>query len=227
MSDGATTRWSLILAARGADHSARAALDELCAAYRPVVLAYFRRLDPGSSAEDRTQAFFVHFLEQQLPDRADPARGSFRAFLYASVRNHWRESRRSEAARKRDAGLSADADALDAIADAQPDPERAFDRDWALHVIHSARERLHAEVARSGKMELYAAVQDFLLEPPDASDYVRIGAALRMPANTVAVAVKRLRERLRMLVRHELADTLPPDADVGAELSWLKQALKS
>ncbi|MBS0456705.1 MAG: sigma-70 family RNA polymerase sigma factor [Proteobacteria bacterium] len=225
MSDATTTRWSLILAARGAGRSAHAALAQLCAAYRPVVLAHFQRLDPGANADDHTQSFFVHFLEQRLPDRADAAPGSFRAFLYAAARNHWRQSWRSENARKRDAGL-ADAGALDSIAGPGPDPEHEFDRDWALHVIHRARERLKEGVARSGRTKLFAAVQGYLLEPPEASDYVRIGAALGMPANTVAVAVRRLRERLRQLVRSELADTLPPGTDLDAELQWLRQALR-
>ena len=47
-----------------------------------------------------------------------------------------------------------------------------------------------------------------------------------MPPNTVAVAVRRLRERLRALVRRELADTLPPSADIEAEMHWLRQALR-
>jgi hypothetical protein len=47
-----------------------------------------------------------------------------------------------------------------------------------------------------------------------------------MPPNTVAVAVRRLRERLRTLVCAELADTLPPGSDVAAELEWLRQSLR-
>lgn len=226
MQPSATTRWSLILAARGEDRSARSALAQLCQAYRPVVLAHFQRLEPAQRAEDLTQAFFVHFLERRLPEQADAARGSFRAFLHAAVRNHWREAHRHANARKRDAGIDAGEDALAMLADPTADPERAFDRDWALHVIHRAREGLRAEVARSGKTALFAAVQGYLLEAPEASDYTRIGRALGMPANTVAVAVRRLRERLRALIRRELVDTLAPGADVEAELAWLRRVLQ-
>lgn len=70
-------------------------------------------------------------------------------------------------------------------------------------------------------------MQGFLFEAPEASDYVRIGALLEIPANTVAVAVRRLRERLRALIRRELADTLPPSAEIETEMRWLKQALQS
>ncbi len=227
MSSAGTTRWSLIFAARGTSPSAREALEQLCANYHPVVLAYFKRQDQPQLADDRTQAFFLHFLDRHLHDRADAARGSFRAFLFTSVRNHWHEALRGEAARKRRAGAEAGEFALADLADAHASPEQAFDRDWALHVLQRAREQLEHEADHSGKSALFAAVQGFLLEPPEASDYVRIGAALGMPANTVAVAVRRLRERLRALVRRELADTLPPAADIDTEMRWLKQALQN
>jgi DNA-directed RNA polymerase specialized sigma24 family protein len=161
-----------------------------------------------------------------LHDRADAARGSFRAFLFTSVRNHWHEALRGEAAQKRHAGSDAGEEALSDLADAQAGPEQQFDRDWAVHVLRRARERLQQEAERSGKTALFAAVQGFLLDPPENSDYTRIGTELAMPANTVAVAVRRLRERLRALVRRELADTLAPSADIDAEMHWLKQALR-
>ena len=226
MTGASTTRWSLILAARGSSPSAHEALEELCRNYRPVVLAYFRRQEQLQLAEDRTQAFFLHFLERHLHDRADAARGSFRAFLFTAVRNHWHEALRGEATRKRHAGANAGEDALYELTDAHAGPERQFDRDWALHVLRRARELLQQEAGRSGKSALFAAVQDFLLDPPENSDYARIGAALSMPANTVAVAVRRLRERLRAHVRRELGDTLAPSADIDAEMHWLKQALR-
>jgi RNA polymerase sigma-70 factor (ECF subfamily) len=226
MSGAGTTRWSLILAARGDSASAREALAQLCEAYRPVVLAYFRRQLPPERVDDITQSFFLHFLEKQLAARADAARGSFRAFLFAAARNHWRETRRNDSAAKRGAATTVAEPAIDAFVDARLEPAQACDRDWAIQVLHRARERLGREAERSGKSALFAAVRGFLVEPPDASDYARVGARLGMAANTVAVAVRRLRERLRALVRRELADTLPPGADIDAEMRWLKQALQ-
>lgn len=225
MSGAGTTRWSLVFAARDGGAGGRVALGELCEHYRPVVLAFFRRHDSPPLAEDRTQAFFLHFLESGLHERADAARGSFRAFLFTALRNHWHEATRNESAQKRRAGINAGEAALGEIATPEAGPERQFDRDWALTVFQRAQARLQSEAARSGKSALYLAVQEFLLEAPEPSDYNRVGAALGMPPNTVAVAVRRLRERLRVLVRAELADTLPPASDVAAELEWLRQSL--
>jgi DNA-directed RNA polymerase specialized sigma24 family protein len=220
-----TTRWSLILAARGDTDAARTALAALCAAYRPVVLAHLRRYGDPAEADDATQAFFVHFLEHRVDARAERPRGSFRAFLFTAVENHRRARARHAGAIKRHAQWTGD-DTLAECADAQADAATLFDRDWALQVVAHARDRLREEATRSGKAALFAALEGFLGEAPDRSDYACVGAAHGLAANTVAVAVKRLRERLRALVRRELADSLAPDADIDAELEWLKRALR-
>lgn len=46
-----------------------------------------------------------------------------------------------------------------------------------------------------------------------------------MPANTIAVQVRRLRERLQTLIRAELLDTLSDPTLLDAELQALKAAL--
>ena len=222
MPDSATTRWSLVLAARGS----RDALGELCEHYRPVIIAFCRRHGDPQLAEDHAQAFLLHFLESSLHARADANRGSFRAFLYTSLRNYWQETIRNQAALKRMAGIEVGEGALAGIAGTEPGPEREFDRDWAMNVFARAQAALRDEATRSGKSALFDAVRGFLLEAPDPRDYTRIGAMLVMPPNTVAVAVKRLRERLRTLVRQELADTLPPASDLETEMDWLRQALR-
>jgi RNA polymerase sigma-70 factor (ECF subfamily) len=221
-----TTRWSLIGQVRDAA-DARRAMEDLCAAYRPVVLAQLRRLAGPADAEDLAQAFFVHFLERRLPGLADPARGSFRAFLRTAVHNHYLQAMRDAHAGKRAPSRPPgdDADALADVAADTPGPDAAFDRDWARHVLARARAQLALEAARAGKGELFAALAPCLGERPEADAYAAIGARFGLPRNTVAVAVRRLRERLRALVRRELADTLAAGADVDAEFEWFRRAL--
>lgn len=223
----ATTRWSLILAARGHDGAARDALAELCTAYRPVLLAYFRRHGDGERAEDETQAFFLHFLQQNLAERAEPARGSFRAFLFTAAENHRRERLRAEVAAKRGGGIRHEPDALQDLSDERADLASQFDRDWALRVLARAHARLREEADRAGRLDLFEALQHLLADAPEADEYPRIGQRFGMSPNHVAVAVKRLRDRLRALAKHELTDTLAPGADVESELLWLKRALRA
>ena len=68
MSRFQTTRWNLIEDARDHPSRSRAALEQLCRAYRPPVLAFIRHSGHGASdAEDLTQAFFLRFLESGEP----------------------------------------------------------------------------------------------------------------------------------------------------------------
>jgi hypothetical protein len=142
------------------------------------------------------------------------------------VRNFWHQVLREESAKKRSAGVEVGEEALARIAADDPDPERQFDRDWALNMFARAQSALQVEARESGKDELFEAVQPFLFEAPEHSDYDRIGGQLSMPANSVAVAVKRLRERLRAKVQHELADTLAPGSDPAVEMNLLREALR-
>ena len=67
----------------------------------------------------------------------------------------------------------------------------------------------------------------FLLEPPDNEDYPRLAEALGLRVNTLAVAVHRLRQRLRELVRDEVLHTVSNQGDLEAELDGLRSAFRS
>ena len=56
-------------------------------------------------------------------------------------------------------------------------------------------------------------------------DYRQVATRLGMRQNTLAVAVHRMRERLRELIRLELFDTMAQGSDVDAELDILRQTL--
>src|SRR3954468_11986895 len=88
MSQFHTTRWSLIHTAGEDPSQARAALEQLCTAYRPPVLAYIRRSGyDANDAEDLAQSFFLRFLETGWYAHADPERGRFRCLLLTALRH--------------------------------------------------------------------------------------------------------------------------------------------
>jgi hypothetical protein len=221
-----TTRWSLVMAARGVGDGALRALAQLCEHYRPVVLAHFRRRD-AAHADDDTQSFLLHFVEHQLQQRADPLRGSFRSFLFAAAENHRRERIRAESAAKRGGATTGDATLIEQVVDEQTNLERDFDRDWALRVLARAHDRLREEADRTGRPGLFTALEPFLTEAPESDAYTAIGGSFGLSANAVAAAVKRLRDRFRTQVRLELADTLAADADLDTEMARLRAALRS
>lgn len=225
-----TTRWSVVLQARGDPASARAALETLCRTYRPAVLAYVRaHTRARDDAEDLTQAFFARFLEQAWHASADPERGRFRSFLLTALKRFLIDAHAGAQALKRGGGYRFEplaADDADMASDGDT-PARAFDRAWAIAVLDSALAHLRGEAEQAGKLALFERLSEFLAEAPDETDYARAAADLNLRRNTLAVAVHRLRQRLRELVRQELADTTADRADMDTELHALREALGS
>jgi len=98
-----TTRWSVVLAAqRDSTPQAREALNQLCERYWHPLYAYLRRSGHGADeAQDLTQAFFAEILEKHTFRDADPARGRFRSFLLASLKNFAANERERAHTKKR------------------------------------------------------------------------------------------------------------------------------
>lgn len=211
MSGFASTRWSLIQASRTEDETGRKALEDLCQRYRKPIIAYLRHRGLNSDrAEDVTQSFFVHLIEQRLHYQADPRRGSFRAFILTALRNHLSHRLRSDTAICRGGGQQrASPELLSELPDTSGvDPETAFERAWAQTIVHRARNRLRNEAASQGKTELFERLSEFLTESPESGDYAALGEELGLSKNAIAAAVKRLRRRHLELVKDEIADTV-------------------
>ena len=229
-----TTRWSIVLRARGTTAQSRQALEELCRTYRVPVIEYIRRRSRGRSAEDIEdlgQAFFAHFLEHAYHAHADPARGSFRAFLLTALRNFLADAGEQERTLKRGGNIRFQSlDALEgnsesaAIAD-RDTPDQAFERAWAEAALRAAMRRLQEEASAAGRSSLFDRLCEFLVERPSEADYERVAAALHMRRNTVAVAVHRLRRRLHQLMEEELADTTVDADGLNGELDQLRGSL--
>jgi RNA polymerase sigma factor (sigma-70 family) len=225
----ATTRWSLIMDARGDARAAHGALGEICRAYRVPVLAYIRRSgSDAADAEDLAQEFFAQLLESRWDTRADPERGRFRAFLLTALKHFLLNHHAAARAGKRGGGRTRVAFDLAVEALAAPDsqsPEQVFERAWAMTVIERALDRLREEAGRAGKSALFAQLSPFLGELAEPADYSALGQALGLRPNTVAVSVHRLRVRLRELVRRELADQTDGPEGVEQELKVMRAAL--
>lgn len=220
-----TTQWSLVLRARGAGREARVALDVLCRTYRPPVLAFIRsRGYEGDAAEDLTQTFFANFLERASHAHADPLLGRFRSFLLTAVKRFLINAGEANRAQKR--GGLARFEAFEDETNGNDDdaPERAFERAWAYVVLDGALRRLRDEAEAAGKRGQFDRLRDFLVEAPDESDYERVAAELGLRRNTLAVAVHRMRQRLRDLVRDVVAETTAGRADLDHELRELRGA---
>lgn len=227
MSRFQTTRWSLIASAAAETSAhARPALERLCRAYRPPVLAYIRRCGhAGADADDLVQAFFLRFLEKAWYADADPRRGRFRNLLLVSLRRFLADELARERALKRNGRARADADALEQLADPGETPEQAFDRAWLGTVLARAMTRLHQEWHGAGKQVEFAQLAPLLAEGPDTGELQAIANRLGLNRNTLAVQLHRMRSRLRQLARLELLQTVDSREALEAELAELRGVL--
>src|SRR6476659_8098853 len=92
-----TTRWTLVMAStHDQSQAGRAALAALCQTYwYPLYVFARRRGHLPPDAQDLTQGFFLHVLENRALSRVDRLKGKFRSFLLACFQNYL-SVRRSE-----------------------------------------------------------------------------------------------------------------------------------
>ena len=137
-----TTRWSVVLRARGGPAEARSALEVLCRTYRPPVLAFVRsRGYAADAAEDLTQAFFTRFLERAWHASADPERGRFRSFLLTALKRFLIDADLETAALKRGGAIRFELLILDVVSferfsDAKAHWPRAYQRQSVRTICH-------------------------------------------------------------------------------------------
>jgi len=229
----AATRWSVVRAAGGCNSQQRTqALEHLCQTYWQPLYAYVRRR--GSSpadAQDLTQEFLAQLLGGGALAGVAPEKGRFRAFLLAAVKHFLANAhdRRMAAKRGGDAvHLSLDAEEAEIryqrAATAALQPDRLFDRQWALTVLDLALERLRADYDTTEKLRLFEGLKGVLTADADALGYAALGQKLCMSEGAVKVAVHRLRKRYRETLKAEIADTVESPALVEEELQSLMAA---
>jgi RNA polymerase sigma-70 factor (ECF subfamily) len=227
-----TTRWTVVLAAGRTNDTdgSRAALGELCQAYWFPLYAYVRRRGYGShDAEDRVQGFFARLIRLNSVSELSREKGRFRAFLLAGLKHYLADEWDRESAAKRDVRRTVSWDALEAeqrYASEPADrltPERLYERQWALALLEGVIRRLRGEYEAAGKGGLFAALQAAVTG--GAVDYGDLAERLGQSEGALRVAVHRLRQRYRQILREEIAHTVAREEDVETELADLRRVL--
>jgi RNA polymerase sigma-70 factor (ECF subfamily) len=225
-----TTRWTEVLLAREQDApGARAALEHLCRLYWYPIYAYIRQqVNDPHEAEDHTQEFFRLLIEKNYLGAVDRERGRFRSFLLVAVKRFLINAHKHATRQKRGGGavhLSLDVEAAEQHLQAELatslSPEEIFDRRWARAVLNQALARLKQEHAESGKAELFAALGGFLTDESRFGDYSEAAQQLGMTPSAVAVAVHRMRQRFRQVLREAVKPTVADPAEVDEEMRHL------
>lgn len=226
-----TTNWTLIL--RAADHEAphgRLALDQLCQAYWQPLYAWVRGMGMGhEDAQDRTQAFFQHLLTKDLHSEVHPSRGRFRTWLIALLKHFMLNEMRYDKALKRggaerqDVGLE---DAHDLIID-MATPDKVYERKWAHTVLANALVRLRDDCEQTGQSVRFEVLQSLLFDTSKGEGAGEEHAArLGLTLNATKVALTRMRQRYRELLRVEVSRLVESPEEVDDEIAHLVCALR-
>src|SRR5204863_5527611 len=208
---------------------ANEALERLCRTYWYPLYVYVRRQgNSPEDAQDLTQIFFSRLLEKNYCAKADRDRGKFRTFLLGSLKNflvnEWKRAGRL----KRGGDLtflSFDANATEKRYAGEPidetNPTNDFERQWAVTLIEQVFATLRREYASADKAQLFETLKIFVWGDKASVSYAEIGQQLNLAEGTVKVAVHRLRQRFRELLRAEVAHTVARPEDIDGELRHL------
>lgn len=238
----APTHWSVIVAAgrtASEPEAARLALAELCQTYWLPLYTFVRsRGYSVHDAQDLTQSFFAYLIEHQIYARADRAKGRFRCFLLASLKNFLADAYDHAQRQKRGGGqdfLPLDESRAGAaeslfqthfVAGEPNGEDRLFERSWAEALVGAGLEQLSKEYETEGKQTLFQQIKVFLIgssQPLPAYD--QLAAETGLPASTLRSHVTRLRTRYRELLRAAVRQTVQSDAEVDGELHELFRVL--
>jgi RNA polymerase sigma factor (sigma-70 family) len=229
-----TTHWSVVLSAGRSDTPrSHSALEKLCRAYWLPLYTYARRRGHSvEDAQDLTQEFFARVLAGRWLARADQAKGRFRTFLLTAMErflaNEWDKVR----ALKRGGGqrpIPIQLDTAETRYGVEPvdnrTPEQAFEYRWALSLLDEVVSRLEEEFRARKQFETFIALKPCLLGSSGSQPYAELAAKLAMEEGAIKVAVHRLRQRYRELLRAEIANTVSSPDEVGEEMRHLFNVL--
>ena len=100
-------------------------------------------------------------------------------------------------------------------------PESLYERRWAVALIEQVFAVLQREYSALKKEALLSELKGFVWGEKSSASYAEIGARLDMAEGAVKVAVHRLRQRFRELLREEVAQTVSRPEEIDGELRHL------
>jgi RNA polymerase sigma-70 factor (ECF subfamily) len=230
-----STHWSVVLAAGDRDAPEwREAMAALCTTYWRPLYAFVRRQgNSPEQAEDLTQEFFARLLEKNYLRTVDREKGLFRSYLLGCLRHFLANERDRQLAHKRGAGrkpLSLDFRTAEKSYRLEPSdertPDRVYDRQWALTVLHEVLDRLQAEWATTGRTVHFDALKIFLTGEDRPATYSEMASQLGVSVSAIKVAVHRMRRRYGELLREEIGRGVNDPAEIDEELRRLYVAVQ-
>jgi len=222
----AETAWSVVLAA-GAETPARAreGMAQLCRIYWRPIYAYLRRIGyRREEAEDLTQSFFQHLLENDTLRRASREKGLFRSFLLGALKVCLSDEQARRRTLKRggeahfistDELRAEELHHLRAFHEAAPD--EVLDARWASMILERALTKVSGEFSAEGKAETFEALAPFLSGDKAGISYEQAAETTGVSLGAIKTHIHRLRRQFAAAVRHEIMQTVSAPHGVDDE----------
>jgi DNA-directed RNA polymerase specialized sigma24 family protein len=232
-----TTRWTMVMRAKGDAPEARAALGDLCEAYWMPVYRFLKR--EGRSDDDSrelTQEFVSRLLAGSTLETADPGKGRFRSYLLGALKHFLADHRRAEGRQKRGGDVviesieSSGSETSPGLVIADPGAEASdayFDRHWALAVMERGLDAVRESFAQAGKTAHFEVLKPWLIGDVESLSQADAAAALGISTGAVKVAIHRMRQQFGEAIRQEIAGTVETEEEIAGELRYLIEALQA
>jgi RNA polymerase sigma factor (sigma-70 family) len=225
------TAWSIVIAAGATtEPRAHAALTQLCYIYWRPIYAYLRRSGYSThDAQDLTQSFFQHLLQNETLRRVSREKGRFRSFLVGALKLCLADEQARQHTLKRGGGTQfISMDELEAEelhhlrADHEAAPDEILDARWAGVVLERALDKVRAESAAEGKADLFEALSPFLAGTKPQVSYQEVADRMNLGLGAVKTLIYRLRRQFATAVRREIMQTVSAPHEVDDELRRLR-----
>lgn len=210
----------------GRSDSYRRAINLVCERYWKPIYWYVRFSGSRTNEEskDLTQAFLLWLLEDEALRDYEPRKGRFRPFMKVLLKRFLGHDLEARRRLKRGGGvrvLALDDPSFpgDGLADPRSsDPEKAFDRLWAMELARGAIDRVRGRLRRQGKgakFDIYAAID--LCRTGPVPSYQEVAERLGFGEHDVRNYLRDVRAMIREEIRGDLAETVERPEDLEAE----------
>ena len=171
------------------------------------------------------QSFVLTLLGGGRLSGVDKERGRFRSYLLGAFRHHVSNLRRRDAAQKRGGGaVHVDFEETRHSSDAAGnEAEMRFHAAWIETLLHRAASKVRGDYERRGQQDEFDRLESALTRLD--LDYASLSEELGKSEGAVRVAMHRLRTRMGLALRAEIAETVVDPDEIDAELRSLLERL--
>lgn len=210
----------------GSADSYRRAIDLVCRRYWKPIYWYirFKGSRTNDEAKDLTQAFLLQLLEDEPLRDYEPSKGRFRPFLKLLLKRFLGHDAEANRRLKRGGGiriLALDDPSFpeEGLPDPRTaDPEKAFDRLWAMELARGAIDRVRTRLRQLGKeakFDIYSAID--LCRTENVPSYQELASRTGLGEHDVRNTLRDVRAMIREEIRGDLAETVERPEDLEAE----------